>query len=122
MFYVGLFTITLLPVLMLLFGWMLAAPGNFVGKPNHLFGYRTKSSMRNQQTWEFANRYCGKLWMKWSIPILVVSLVIFFLLNAPEIAITVITLGQLVPMFITIWITEQALKQEFDRQGNRREQ
>ncbi len=120
MLYVGLFTIVLIPAIMLLFGWLLAAPSNTVGKPNHFFGYRTKASMRSQQTWEFANRYCGRLWMKWSIPILAVSLAVFFLLDVSETAITVITLGQLLPMFITIWLTEQALKQEFDQNGNRR--
>ena len=91
MLYVGLFTIVLIPAIMLLFGWLLAA-----------------------------NRYCGRLWMKWSIPILAVSLAVFFLLDVSETAITVITLGQLLPMFITIWLTEQALKQEFDQNGNRR--
>lgn len=50
MFYAGLFTTVLIPALMLLFGWLLAAPGNIVGKPNHFFGYRTKASMRSQET------------------------------------------------------------------------
>lgn len=55
-----------------------------------------------------------------SIPILAVSLAVFFLLDASETAITVIPLGQLIPMFITIWLTEQAIKQEFDQNGSRR--
>ena len=49
-----------------------------------------------------------------------VSLAVFFLLDASETAITVIPLGQLIPMFITIWLTEQAIKQEFDQNGSRR--
>ena len=29
---------------------------------NRLFGYRTSMSMKNRDTWEFAHRYCGKIW------------------------------------------------------------
>lgn len=31
-------------------------------KKNAAFGYRTRYSMKNQETWEFANGYCWKLY------------------------------------------------------------
>lgn len=31
---------------------------------NIVFGYRTSRSMKNQETWDFAQVYCGKLWWK----------------------------------------------------------
>ena len=31
---------------------------------NILYGYRTKSSMRNQETWDFSQRICAKVSMK----------------------------------------------------------
>ena len=30
---------------------------------NHTFGYRTKRSMMNKDTWSFAHAYIGKLWL-----------------------------------------------------------
>ena len=29
---------------------------------NMIFGYRTAMSMKNKETWEFAHKYCGKIW------------------------------------------------------------
>lgn len=29
---------------------------------NAIFGYRTTMSMKNNDTWEFAHKYCGKIW------------------------------------------------------------
>ena len=31
---------------------------------NYTFGYRTTMSMKNQDTWQFAHKYCGKLWFR----------------------------------------------------------
>lgn len=31
---------------------------------NMVFGYRTSRSMKNQEAWDFAQVYCGKLWWK----------------------------------------------------------
>ena len=49
----------LIPLVMLFFG------RRFLTKPpksiNSLYGYRTARSMKNQQTWDFAHRVCGKL-------------------------------------------------------------
>ena len=29
---------------------------------NMAFGYRTRMSMKNKETWEFAHHHCGKIW------------------------------------------------------------
>ena len=29
---------------------------------NRVVGYRTAMSMKNRDTWEFAHRYCGRIW------------------------------------------------------------
>ena len=34
---------------------------------NDIFGYRTRMSMLNEDTWQFAHHYAGKLWFKWGI-------------------------------------------------------
>ena len=50
----------LLPVTMIYFGkqFMKNAPKEI----NATFGYRTTMSMKNKDTWEFAHKYCGKIW------------------------------------------------------------
>ena len=52
----------ILPLSMVFLGryFVRHAPGNI----NMLFGYRTARSMKNQDTWQFAHRYFGKLWYK----------------------------------------------------------
>ena len=51
----------LIPIVMVLFGrpFLKKAPKEI----NYVFGYRTSRSMKNKDTWEFAHRYCGKIWL-----------------------------------------------------------
>ena len=53
-----LVTTLLIPIIMLVFGAIFSkkAPKSI----NHIYGYRTPRSMKNQNTWEFANMYCGR--------------------------------------------------------------
>ena len=34
---------------------------------NSMFGYRTARSMKNEDTWKFAHRHCGRIWRRWGI-------------------------------------------------------
>lgn len=43
------------------------------GQINMLFGYRTARSMKNQDTWQFAHHYFGKLWFKMGLWMLVLT-------------------------------------------------
>lgn len=107
------------PAIMFLSGCIMYEVRTF---PNCVFGYKTGMSMRNQDTWDFANRYSGMLWMKWSVPLLIVSELIMFLLKpSPAIAEGMILI-QLIPVLAVIPFTEKALDKTFDRQGNRREE
>lgn len=50
----------LYPVALILGGWMM---GKHCPKQiNGYFGYRTKMSKLNEETWKFANENCGKHW------------------------------------------------------------
>lgn len=52
----------LIPALMLIFGrLMLHHPPKSI---NMAYGYRTKRSMQNQETWDFAQAACGRLWQR----------------------------------------------------------
>ena len=102
----------------------------FVNRPpkniNDLFGYRTAMSMKNRDTWEFAHRYCGKLWFRLGLVLLVISVPLLLLVFGKDID-TIGAVGlaicsiQLILMFMTIFLTENALKKVFDKNGRRKD-
>ena len=77
--FIGLLTI---PVIMLIIGLI------FTFKPpkeiNELFGYRTNLSMKNLDTWNFANRYIGRVWLILSLFILPLTIVVMLLINGED--------------------------------------
>ena len=77
----------LLPFTMIGFGryFMKKAPKEI----NSVFGYRTSMSMKNKDTWEFAHKYCGKVWyvcgmVMLPITVIFMLLVIGILLGIPD--------------------------------------
>ena len=93
----------LIPLVMTGFG------RRFMKKPpariNGLWGYRTARSMKSRESWDFAHRYCGRLWYRWGLAL---------------VPITLLCLGQLVPLVAAIPPTEAALKRNFDENGRPR--
>lgn len=92
---------------------------------NGVFGYRTSMSMKNKETWEFAHRYCGRLWLVLGIIMLVVSIGSMSFVIGKEIDVignlgAIICGVQLVFLVGSIIPTERALKREFDKNGNRK--
>ncbi len=92
---------------------------------NALFGYRTCMSMKNKDTWEFAHKYCGKIWYACGLIILPIT-VIFMLLVIGKSNDYVGTAGgiicgiQLIPLIGSVFPTEITLKRIFDHNGERR--
>ena len=118
-----LFMDLLIPLTMVGLGkrFMKKSPQNI----NPLFGYRTTMSMKNNDTWEFAHRYCGKLWFRCGLILLPLSIapLIFVFNKGTDIIGTVggiVCAVQLVPLIGSIFPTEAALKKTFDKNGNRR--
>lgn len=113
----------LIPVTMIGFGrlFMTRAPKNI----NWFFGYRTTMSMKNRDTWEFAHRLIGKLWLYCGLVLLPLSVIPFLFVLGKD-AQTVGRLGiivvalQLLPMIGTLFPVEAALKKTFDKNGMRR--
>ena len=112
----------LIPVMMIGFGkyFMKSAPESI----NIAFGYRTSMSMKNQDTWKFAHEYCGKLWYKWGMIMLILTIIVMLFLLGKSVD----TIGywggavcmiQLVPLIGAIFPTESALRRTFDKNGNR---
>lgn len=102
----------LTPLTMIVFGWqfLTKAPE----KINATFGYRTTMSMKNKDTWEFAHKLCGRLWLRWGLALLPIAVIPLLFVLDSSIA-TVGTVGgivcmiELVPLVGSIFPTEAAL-------------
>ena len=79
-------------------------------------------SMKNQDTWQFAHRYCGKLWLRLGWILVPLSIVPMLFVSGKNIE-TIANAGlavsclQLLPSIIP---TEIALKKAFDKNGRRK--
>ena len=82
-------------------------------KINYLYGYRTRSSMKNQQVWDFSQKYSAVKMLQLGLFLIVVSLLHIFIPISQEhttfIEIGLVILG-CIYMFVT---TEKALKKNF---------
>ena len=92
---------------------------------NGVFGYRTRMSTKNRDTWEFAHQYCGRLWFIFGLILLPLSIVpMSFVIGQSEDAVGnlggVICIVQCVFLVGSIFPTERALRKNFDRNGMRR--
>ena len=114
----------LIPAVMIGFGKLFSnkAPHNI----NYTFGYRSSMSMKNQDTWQFAHHYCGKLWLRlgWIlVPLSVIPLLFVFGKDIDSIAYvgSAVSFLQIVPSVGSIIPTEIALRKVFDQHGHRKE-
>ena len=99
---------------MLLLGWFLK---KFPPKKiNHLYGYRTQRSMKNQATWEAANTYSSLVFFKVSLYSFFIPVALYFLYPQLNVLFTIIT-NTLLLLYV-LYATEKHLKARFDIQGN----
>lgn len=113
----------LIPVILIIAGRMMWK--HCPKKINTVYGYRTKRSMKNMDTWRFAHNYCGKLWWKigwFSLFPSVVVQIPFFERSKDVIGIVggIICMIQVVILIASIFPTEAALKKTFNDDGTRR--
>ena len=92
---------------------------------NAVFGYRTSMSMKNKDTWEFAHKYCGKIWYVCGLIMLLITVIILLLVigksrDYVETVGGIICGVQLIPLIGSIFPIEIALKKVFDNNGKRR--
>ena len=82
--------------------------------------------MKNADTWEFANRHCGGVWLKVGLLSLIPTALIHIPFygssdNVLGILGAIIPLLQCVILFVSIIPTERALKRVFNEDGSRKE-
>lgn len=114
---------SLIPLTMIGFGssFMKNAPKEI----NLAFGYRSKMSIKNRETWEFAHYYCGKIWRNAGWVLLAFSLIVMPFLLGKSVD-TIGTFGSIVCFIEVLFLagaivpTEIALKKNFDNNGNRK--
>lgn len=116
-------TTLITPVMMIIIGLI------FKHKPpkviNSMTGYRSKLSMKNQDTWDYGNRCIGDLWFKLGIAMAIVSLLLTFLYIGKDKdtqgwILFSFTMIQLTLMLSTIIVVEFKLRKVFDKDGNRK--
>lgn len=113
----------LIPLLMIIYGYVYSqrAPK----KINYFSGYRTRRSMQNKETWDFAHRYFGRLSLVFGLvlmPLTIIAALTFRNTDVETVGImgTLLMTGHIVFFIILIIPTEIALKKNFDKDGNRR--
>lgn len=94
-------------------------------KINRIIGYRTARSMKNIDTWNFAQEHCGRLWWKIGWIMLIPSFVIHFPFyhsseNMIGIVAAIICTIQCLVLVLAIFPTERALKRTFNEEGVKR--
>lgn len=120
-FWIFMFRCTLLiPIIMIIAGNSMRL-GKFK-TINSIVGYRTRRSMKNQQTWDYAHRECGLLWRRWGSTMLVLTVIAMLLFMGEDtdhigVVGSVITVLQMIPLFLSIVIVEKKLREKFDENG-----
>ena len=95
-------------------------------EPNIAIGFRTKLSMMNKETWDYAQRLFPKAWISLGRTILPLSLIILFLLYSEDKDYTgnlalILMLVQVVLMLGSILYVNLKLKAAFNSDGSRKE-
>ena len=89
-------------------------PKNF----NHFYGYRLNSAMKNQDTWQEANKFSADLLVKIAGLYLIFGVICFILIGG-KLAFIVANSFFIVEVIALIFLTERHLKKIFDKNGNR---
>ncbi|MCE2613793.1 SdpI family protein [Flavobacteriaceae bacterium D16] len=86
-------------------------------KINHLYGYRTQRSMKNQQTWDYANRIGPVMFIKTGSYLLLIGVLAYWL-SEPTGAIWISGVTMVVGLIAGVIACERKLEKRFDAEGN----
>ena len=120
-YWVFMFIMTLLVPAALLLIWYMCPKFKTI---HNASGYRTKRSMKNQDTWDFAQKHCSKISLYMFFPSLLLAIAIMPMVISKSIGIIgwigfVITMIQMMSFAVIMISTEKALKGTFDENGNK---
>lgn len=120
-FWIFMFVVTLLIPAALLLTWYQCPKIKII---NNASGYRSKQSMQNQDTWDFAQKYCSKISLYMFFPSLILPMAIMpTVISEPMDRIgwigLAITMLQMMSFIVIMLSTEKALKKTFVESGNK---
>ena len=109
----------LIPVLMLIVGWLMHK--HCPRRINSILGYRTAASKKNEETWQFANTYFGKLYERIGLISLIPSVVILlpFLHSSRDVIesmTSTVAILQVALLLLPILQTEKAIRKQFSEE------
>lgn len=115
--------VSFVPIEMIIFGNMFLK--NPPKKPNWAFGYRTKFSVKSQETWDFSQNLIGKYWKTLGLVLLPLSNATLAIMNGCNIdtigkVVGVIEIVQCLFMIGATVAVSSKLKKVFDANGVRK--
>ena len=116
--------VSLLLILAVMIGFGMVCKKNPPKNINSWYGYRTSRSMASQEAWDFAHQVCGRIWRRWGIAMLPVSVLLLLPVFGRTVAVVgiwacILVTAQCVVLIATIFPVERALKENFDQFGHR---
>lgn len=115
--------VSFVPIVMIIFGNMFLK--NPPKEPNWAFGFRTKFSMKSQETWDFSQNLNGKYWKTLGLVLLPLSNATLAIMNGYDIdtigkVVGVIEIVQCLFMIGATFAVSAKLKKVFDANGVRK--
>lgn len=115
--------VSFVPIVMIIFGNMFLK--NPPKEPNLAFGFRTKFSMKSQETWDFSQNLNGKYWKTLGLVLLPLSNATLAIMNGYDIdtigkVVGVIEIVQCLFMLGSTVAVSAKLKKVFDANGVRK--
>lgn len=106
----------ILPLGIVLYGYLYKNVA--ANKMSNFFGYKTDRTQLSKETWEYANKRVGEIWMKLGgiYTVIVILLLLIFPSQREKPSLLVIALALIVSM-IPFPIVEKELKKRFDDKG-----
>ena len=86
-------------------------------KINYLYGYRTGRSMKNQQTWDFANKIGPDMIIKTGFFLFLIAALAFWLYETKT-AVIISVIAMVVGLTLGVIFCEMKLAKHFDKDGN----
>jgi len=126
-----LFLVFIMILPLFIFIWGIATKKGRPKKLQRSVGYRTPMAMKNQETWIFAQKYAGKLDVILGAILILSSIIGAIIVGRGGILESMSTdsiwtmliiwwVGQLMVILLSIVLTESALRNEFDKNGERK--
>ena len=111
------------PIIMIAFGrYFGRSPSHDI---NSVIGYRTARSTKNKDTWAFAHAYFGVISRRLGWILLILSVAVMLAVFGRDETMvgkigSLVLIGQVVALIVSIFPTEAALKRTFNEKGQRR--